>query len=98
MHFHISNKLIVTAVMFVVSFIAVTFIFVKKPHLAKSRNKAVKAAAIFCIAFVPGVLAATVCAKTITEVCSRVWGEPQNEIVMSEEEDDEEEEDKSSVA
>ena len=97
MYFHVSNKFIVTAVMFVIAFIVVTFIFVKKPHIAKSRNRAVRAAVIFCIAFVPGVLAATICAKTITEVCSRIWGEPQNEIVMSAEDDDDEEEEKTSA-
>ena len=92
MHFQVSSKLIVTAAMFVSAFVAVTFVFVKKPHLVKSKNRIVRTAVIFCVAFVPGVLAATVCAKAVTEIYAHVF---DGDITVSEElpeEDDEEEE------
>ena len=96
MHFQVSGRLILTAAMFAAAFIAVTFIFVKKPHLVKRRNRIVRTAVIFCIAFVPGVLAATVCAKGVMDICTHVFGEG---ITASEEfaEEDEEEEEKRAV-
>ena len=93
MHFNVSNKLILTAVMFVIAFIVVTFIFIKRPDIAKSKNRTVRAAVIFCIAFVPGVLAATVCAKTLTEICSHIRGEAESIVLSEDIDDDEEEED-----
>lgn len=93
MHLNVSKKLIVTAAMFAIAFIVVTFIFVKRPDIAKSRNRFVRAAVIFCIAFVPGVLAATVCAKTLTEICTHIWGEPESIVLSEDIDDDEEEED-----
>ena len=93
MHFNVSNKLILTAVMFVIAFIVVTFIFIKRPDIAKSKNRTVRAAVIFCIAFVPGVLAATVCAKTLTEICSHLRGETESIVLSEDIDDDEEEED-----
>lgn len=93
MHFNVSNKLILTAVMFVIAFIVVTFIFIKRPDIAKSKNRTVRAAVIFCIAFVPGVLAATVCAKTLTEICSHIRGETERIVLSEDIDDDEEEED-----
>ncbi|MBR4361639.1 MAG: hypothetical protein IKP42_02715 [Ruminococcus sp.] len=88
-----SNKLILTAVMFVIAFMVVTFIFIKRPDIAKSKNRTVRAAVIFCIAFVPGVLAATVCAKTLTEICSHIRGETESIVLSEDIDDDEEEED-----
>ena len=93
MHFNVSNKLILTAVMFVIAFMVVTFIFIKRPDIAKSKNRTVRAAVIFCIAFVPGVLAATVCAKTLTEICSHIRGETESIVLSGDIDDDEEEED-----
>lgn len=93
MHFNVSNKLILTAVMFVIAFMVVTFIFIKRPDIAKSKNRTVRAAVIFCIAFVPGVLAATVCAKTLTEICSHIRGETESIVLSEDIDDDEEEED-----
>lgn len=93
MHFNVSNKLILTAVMFVIAFIVVTFIFIKRPDIAKSKNRTVRAAVIFCIAFVPGVLAATVCAKTLTEICSHIRGETESIVLSEDIDDDDEEED-----
>ena len=93
MHFNVSNKLILTAVMFVIAFMVVTFIFIKRPDIAKSKNRTVRSAVIFCIAFVPGVLAATVCAKTLTEICSHIRGETESIVLSEDIDDDEEEED-----
>ena len=92
MEFHVSNKLIVTAVMFAVAFVLVTFIFFRKPHIARSKNRLVRAAAIFCIAFVPGVLAATVCAKAVTEICTHVFGDVAQTVAEEIVDDDNEEE------
>ena len=92
MGFHVSNKLIVTAVMFAVAFVLVTFIFFRKPHIARSKNRLVRVAAIFCIAFVPGVLAATVCAKALTEICTHVFGDVAQTVAEEIVDDDNEEE------
>jgi hypothetical protein len=92
MEFHVSNKLIVTAVMFAVAFVLVTFIFFRKPHIARSKNRLVRAAAIFCIAFVPGVLAATVCAKALTEICTHVFSDVAQTVAEEIVDDDNEEE------
>lgn len=92
MEFHVSNKLIVTAVMFAVAFVLVTFIFFRKPHIARSKNRLVRAAVIFCIAFVPGVLVATVCAKALTEICTHVFGDVAQTVAEEMVDDDNEEE------
>ena len=92
MGFHVSNKLIVTAVMFAVAFVLVTFIFFRKPHIARSKNRLVRAEAIFCIACVPGVLAATVCAKALTEICTHVFGDVAQTVAEEIVDDDNEEE------
>ena len=92
MEFHVSNKLIVTAVIFVVVFILVTFIFFRKPHIARSKNRFVRLTALFCIAFVPGVLAATVCAKALTEICTHVFGDVAQTVAEEIVDDDNEEE------
>ena len=94
MEFHVSNKLIVTAVIFVVAFILVTFIFFRKPHIARSRNRFVRLTALFCIAFVPGVLAATVCAKAMTEIYTHVFGDSGQTVAEELAEDDDDEEEK----
>ena len=93
MHFHVSSKLIVSTALFIAAFVIVTLIFVKRPDIVKSRNRAVKAIVIFCIAFVPGVLTATVCAKALTDIYSHIWGEPAGSVLAEDLDDDDEEED-----
>ena len=98
MHFHISDKTLVTSVIFSVAFIAVTLILVRKPNLVKSKNRFVRLTALFCIVFVPGVLAATVCAKALTEIYSNVFGNDNLTISEELDEDDDEDEDEKRTA
>lgn len=93
MHFHISNKIAATAVIFVFTFVIVTLIFFRKPNLVRSKNRFVRLTAIFCIAFVPGVLAATVCAKALTEIYSYVFDIEAPMISEELDEEDDEDED-----
>ncbi|HBB72688.1 MAG TPA: hypothetical protein DCZ71_08825 [Ruminococcus sp.] len=71
------------------------FLFIKKPHIVKSRNKTVRAVMVFALAFVPGVLAASVCAGTITAAYNRFFN--SDDVISAEEleepaEEDEDEE------
>ena len=89
MHFHISEKVWYTLACFAVAFIGVMALFIKRPDIVKSKNKFVRGAMVFALAFVPGVLAASICAKTIVTIYDNFIPEP-TQIV---EEDMEEESD-----
>ena len=89
MHFHISEKVWYTLACFSVAFIGVMALFIKRPDIVKSKNKFVRGAMVFALAFVPGVLAASICAKTIVTIYDNFIPEP-TQIV---EEDMEEESD-----
>lgn len=93
---HISPKLKITAACFAASFLLVMYLFIRKPHIVKSRNRAVRAVMAFALAFVPGVLAASICAGTITAAYDRFF-RPDDQITteeLEETEEDEEEEEK----
>ena len=68
MHFHISEKVWYTLACFAVAFVGVMTLFIKRPDIVKSKNKFVRGAMVFALAFIPGVLAASICAKTIVMV------------------------------
>jgi len=88
---HISPKLKMTAVCFAASFLLVMYLFIRKPDIVRSRNRKVRAVMAFALAFVPGVLAASICAGTITAAYDRFFR--PDEQITSEELDTEEEED-----
>lgn len=93
---HISPKLKITAACFAVSFLLVMYLFIKKPHIVKSKNRKVRAVMAFALAFVPGVLAASVFATTLTAAYDRFF-RPDDQITteeLEETEEDEEEEEK----
>ncbi|MBO4877353.1 MAG: hypothetical protein J5501_05030 [Ruminococcus sp.] len=89
---HISQKLKITAACFAVSFLLVMYLFIKKPHIVKSKNRAVRAVMAFALAFIPGVLAASVFATTLTAAYDRFF-RPDEQTISDEFEDEEEEED-----
>ncbi len=91
MHIHLSRKLIITLAMFVVSFILIMMLFIKRPDIVRSKNKKVRAVMVFAIAFVPGVMAASVCAALITGLWNNAVTAEETSIVEQEEEADEEE-------
>lgn len=91
MHFHISEKMWYTLACFAVAFIGVMALFIKRPDIVKSKNKLVRAAMVFALAFVPGVLAASICAKTIVTVYDNFMSEPTQIVEEAEEAEEEEE-------
>ena len=91
MHFHISEKMWYTLACFAVAFIGVMSLFIKRPDIVKSKNKFVRAAMVFALAFVPGVLAASICAKTIVTVYDNFISEPTQIVEEAEEAEEEEE-------
>lgn len=84
------TKIIITAVCFAAAFVLLMFLFIKKPHIIKSKNRYIRAVMFFSILFVPGVLAASVAAKTITSVYNRFF-DNGTDIVEEYSEDDAEE-------
>ncbi|MCR4888349.1 MAG: hypothetical protein K5979_04110 [Ruminococcus sp.] len=83
-NFFMNPKFIVTAAIFVAAFVLVTLLFVKKPNVIKEcKNPYIKAVAVFCLAFVPGVFMATVCAKAITALYGRFFRKSKNEISLN---------------
>lgn len=88
MHFHISEKMWYTLACFAVAFIGVMSLFIKRPDIVKSKNKFVRAAMVFSLAFVPGVLAASICAKTIVTVYDNFVSEPTQIVEEAEEEEE----------
>ena len=90
MKIHMSNKLLVTLISFAIAFILVMFLFIKKPHIVKSKNKYIRAVMVFAIAFVPGVMAASICAKTITTVWDRFFDTNNVEVICEDDDEDEE--------
>ena len=90
MHFHISDKVWYTLACFAAAFIGIMTLFLKRPDIVKSRNKLVRGAMVFAMAFIPGVLAASICAKTIVTVDENIVSEPTRIVEEAEEEDDEE--------
>ena len=90
MHFHISEKVWYTLACFAVAFIGVMTLFLKRPDIVKSKNKYIRAVMVFALAFVPGVLAASLCAKTIVTVYERFIAEPPQIVEEAEEDDDDE--------
>lgn len=95
MHFHISEKVRFMLISFAAAFILVMFLFIKFPNIVKSKNKIIRAVMLFAIAFVPGVMAASICAKTIVTVYDNFLADAPQSVVENEEEteetDDEEE-------
>lgn len=94
MHIHLSGKVKFAIVTFMIAFIVVMSLFIWKPHIVKSKNRYLRAFFVFAIAFIPGVLAASVCAKTITTVWDKFFTSEVEEIVMEEEETEEKENNK----
>ncbi len=92
MHIHFNHKLRFALLSFVIAFAAVMFLFVYKPHIVRSKNKYIRTFFIFAIAFVPGVLAASICAKTVTTVFERFFNSDPPAITMEDMEEAEEEE------
>lgn len=90
MHFHLSDKVKFVIVTFVIAFIVVMSLFIWKPHIVKSKNKYLRTFFVFAIAFIPGVLAASVCAKTITTVWDKFFTSEVEEIVIEEETEEKE--------
>ena len=90
MHFHISEKVWYTLACFTAAFVLVMTLFIKRPDIVKSKNKIVRAVMVFALAFVPGVLAASICAKTIVTVYEKVSAEPSQIVEEAYEEEDEE--------
>lgn len=90
MEFHISRRLAVTLAMFGVSFILVMLLFIKKPDIVKSKNKIVRGIMVFAVAFVPGVMAASICAALITGLWNNYIVSNETEIVEEAEEEAEE--------
>ncbi len=95
MHFHISEKVRFMLISFAVAFVLVMILFIKFPNIVKSKNKIIRAVMVFAIAFVPGVMAASICAKTIVTVYDSFLADAPQSVVETEEEseeiDDEEE-------
>ena len=89
MHFHISEKVWYTLACFAVAFVGVMTLFIKRPDIVKSKNKLVRGAMVFALAFIPGVLAASICAKTIVMVYDSFIDDPTGIV---EEVDEKEEE------
>lgn len=94
MHIHLSGKVKFAIVTFIIAFIVVMSLFIWKPHIVKSKNRYLRAFFVFAIAFIPGVMAASICAATITTVWNKYFPSETEEIVMEEEETEEEENDK----
>jgi uncharacterized membrane protein YqhA len=90
MHFHISEKVWYTLACFAAAFVAVMLLFIKRPDIVKSKNKTVRAVIVFALAFVPGVLAASICAKTIITVYENFIAEPTEIVEEAEEREIEE--------
>ena len=97
MHIHFDSKLRFALLSFAAAFAAVMFLFIKKPHIVRSRNKYIRTFFVFAIAFIPGVLAASIRAKTITTVFDgtssegSVVAEAQEREVEEEEKEEEDE-------
>ena len=90
MHIHLSDKVKFVIVTFVIAFIVVMSLFIWKPHIVKSKNKYLRTFFVFAIAFIPGVLAESVCAKTITTVWDKFFTSEVEEIVIEEETEEKE--------
>ncbi len=98
MNIHLSDKVKFGAVSFAVAFAAVMAVFLWKPHIVRSRNRYLRAFFVFAIAFIPGVLAASICAKTITTVFEKAFSSEPVKITMevsgeNEEKEEEKEDD-----
>ena len=91
MHFHISEKVWYALACFAAAFVLVMTLFIKRPDIVKSKNKIVRAVMVFALAFVPGVLAASICAKTIVMVYENFIAEPTGIVEEVEEKDEDEE-------
>ncbi|MBE6862385.1 MAG: hypothetical protein E7497_05750 [Ruminococcus sp.] len=68
---HISNKIIIAALIFAAVFVFLVVHRIKNPDGIKTKNRLIKGIVIAAIAVVPGVCAATIAARTITYVYSR---------------------------
>lgn len=91
MHFHISKRMIYAVISFVIAFIAVMFLFIKRPDIVKSKNKLVRTVMVFALAFIPGVLTASICAKTVVSLYDSFFADNAAEIVCESEDCEEEE-------
>ena len=89
---HISPKLKLTAACFAASFLLVMYLFIKKPDIVRSKNRKVRAVMAFALAFIPGVLAASICAGTLTAAYDRFL-RPDDQTMTDELDTEEEEED-----
>ena len=94
MHFHISDNVLYSLVSFAAAFVIVMTLFIKRPDIVKSKNKFVRGAMVFALAFVPGVLAASVCAKTIVTVYESFIADPPQIVEEAEEEEETESKEK----
>ena len=57
---------------FSVSFTLIMLLFLKKPDILESKNKFIRTVMLFCVAFVPGVMSASICAKILTAFLSHI--------------------------
>lgn len=89
--FHLSSKVKFLIISFIIAFVVLMLLFIWKPDVMRSKKRWIRAVFVFSIAFVPGVMAAMICAKTITVVWDKVFARNSTEIVSDIEENDEEE-------
>ena len=61
--------------------------YMQESDIVKSKNKIVRAVMVFSLAFVPGVLAASICAKTLVTVYESFTSEPKEIVEEIDEED-----------
>ena len=91
MHFHISEKVWYALACFAAAFVLVMTLFIKRPDIVKSKNRYVRAVMVFALAFVPGVLAASICAKTLVMVYENFIADPTGIVEEVEEKEEEKE-------
>lgn len=66
------KKLLITAAGFIVAFVLMIVLFFKKPDILKTCGPAVRSILVFAIAFVPGVMAASICAAFLLKLRAAV--------------------------
>lgn len=62
------KKLLITAAGFVVAFVLMIILFIKKPDILRTSNHFVRSIMLFAVAFVPGVMAASICAALLLKL------------------------------
>ena len=76
------KKLLIAAVGFAVAFVLVMALFFKKPHILRTRNRIIRAVMVFSVAFVPGVMAASICAAGLIKLMDRILRRNCEEIIQ----------------